>query len=355
MKNKMTRKPPKSQTPKAWTDFEKRKLGHLHHALDPKMQAVVADSPGFLAYQRTHDPMAGLNFEDVSLSGARFGEKNVRTPFYVSGMTAGVKKATLINARIAEACENQGWIFALGSLRRECESGRDTHGITALRKTFPGLVMLGNLGAAQLIDLSPKRVLDALSSYGLDGLCIHLNPLQEVLQPEGTPHFKGLADNLSELCRLAKMPVILKETGCGFAPPALQALRSVKGLYAIDLAGLGGTHWGRIEGARAQEGSHELLHQASETFRNWGVPLEESLAHAQQVFGKSRNGPEIWASGGVRDGLYAQYLRHLGAHRVGFAKPVLEAAQVSTAKIEKFMERVAFEARVALFCRGGKL
>jgi len=356
MKSKSNRKKRSQPRPKpeplGWQGYEARKRSHLVHSLSPDNQAFLSRSKEFADFQATHQPLGDLNFEDVTLGVNDFAGSRLRAPFYVSSMTAGVKDAVRINDRLAKACENKGWIFALGSLRRELESGDDAFKIAKLRRAHPGLVILGNLGAAQLVALGAKKILEGLRPFGLQGMCIHLNPLQEALQTEGTPHFKGFLNELQKFIEISEIPIILKETGCGFSIKSLQILSSIKGLYALDLAGLGGTHWGRIEGARAKDARDDVRARASVTFKDWGVPLEASLIAAMKHTTQVK---ELWASGGVRDGLYAQFLRHLGASRVGFAQPALLAAQTSTQTVEKFMEQIEFEARLAMFCRGEAL
>jgi isopentenyl-diphosphate delta-isomerase len=154
---------------------------------------------------------------------------------------------------------------------------------------------------------------------------------------------------LEMLVRHLGVPVILKETGCGFSPGPLQRLRRV-GIGAIDVSGMGGTHWGRIEGARAGAASRSA--QIAATFADWGESIVDSVIAAKTYMPET----EIWASGGVRTGLDAAKLIALGAHRVGFAKPALEAALLAGTRgetvIDNWMEQIESELRVALFCTG---
>ena len=150
-------------------------------------------------------------------------------------------------------------------------------------------------------------------------MIVHTNPLQECIQPEGTPHFKGGLQALENLCRDLAVPVILKETGCGFSRKTLEKLKGV-GLAAVDVSGKGGTHWGRVEARRLPAG--HVREAAGESFADWGHTTVDSLMAARGVEWPR----ELWASGGVRNGLDAAKLIALGADLVGLAKPVLEAA-----------------------------
>ena len=140
-------------------------------------------------------------------------------------------------------------------------------------------------------------------------------------------------------------PVVIKETGCGFSAPTLMRLSEV-GLTALDVSGLGGTHWGRVEGARAQPDG--LQATAARTFANWGESTADSVISARE----NLRGVEIWASGGVRSGLDAAKLIALGAHRVGYAQPALAAATAGAEVLDRWMEQQEFELKVALFCTG---
>lgn len=345
--------------------YETRKRNHLALALKPSNQATIPMSEAYRQFlQNSHQPILNCNFSEITLDSVKDSQFSVlrnklKTPFFVSGMTAGVKQAQRINENLARACARRGWILGLGSLRQEIESGVDRYQITKLKEQNPDLVFMGNLGASQLSILGADFVLKQLDRLGwlktLDAFCIHLNPLQEVIQVEGTPQFKNWLPQFSKLIHRSSLPMILKETGCGLSVESMKALvknaQLLEGLAALDVSGVGGTHWGRIEGDRAQQARKAKHARAAEVFKFWGVSTEDSLRNAVEALraDSTFKGTEIWASGGVRDGLYASFLRKLGAQRVGFAKPALEAAQVSTIKVEEFMEQIEFEARITTF------
>lgn len=280
-------------------------------------------------------------------------------------MTAGHADAPKINRTLALACERRGWAMGVGSQRRELEAlqtkpnGGDKnpspstqlgHSVDAwreLRAQVPNLVLIGNIGITQAIQAGSASVQALADALGAQALAIHLNALQEALQPEGTPQFRGSADAIVRLCKELRTPVVLKETGCGFSRATLARLPA-KGLAAIDLSGLGGTHWGRMEGARAGSKSQQAL--GAVTFANWGESIVDSLLAARDVL-KNRSS-EIWASGGLRSGLDAAKAIALGAHRVGFAKPALEAALAGDEALDSWMAQMEYELKVALFCTG---
>lgn len=332
------------------SQFERRKVDHLALALDSAHQASSASELDRVVL--THDPLPDLNFEEVRLDVASLGKSGGRGLF-VPGMTGGHPDAQAINERLAEMAESRGWAMGLGSQRRELIDAEAVLPSRALRRAFPRLELFGNLGIAQVIRLAPPqrealdRVLDALEPQGM---FVHLNALQEALQPEGTPQFAGWRDGLARLSEdLAKrrIPLLLKETGCGMTSAAFNKLEGLN-IAAVDVSGLGGTHWGRIEGGRAQPGS--LHHVAAQTFAQWGVPTWRSVREG--VASTFRG--EIWASGGVRSGLDVARLWSLGATRVGLAQPALKAALNGRDALHAWAEQIEFECRVALFCTGSR-
>ncbi len=215
-----------------------------------------------------------------------------------------------------------------------------------LRARFPKVVLYGNLGISQVITTPVAQVRRLVESLHAQALMVHVNALQEALQPEGTPQFRGALPALKNLCSELDVPVVLKETGCGFGLETLRRLADT-GLAGVDVSGLGGTHWGRIEGARAPEAG--LQREAARTFAEWGVPTVDAVMHARQALG---SGIDIWASGGVRTGLDAAKLIALGAHQIGFAKPALEAALGGETVLRDWMAAREYELKVALFCTG---
>ncbi len=331
--------------------FQSRKREHLRFALDPAHQAEGLS--GLDRIRLIHDALPDLDISDVRL-GAPCLTRTLPTPYFIAGMTAGHDQAIQLNRLLARACARRGWALGVGSQRRELEGGSPIDDWGRLRNDAPGLVCFANIGLSQLPSANFDSLHGLVEGLGAQGLVIHANSLQECLQPEGTPRFRGSLARLRELCATLGIPVILKETGCGFSARAVEKLRGFR-LAALDVSGLGGTHWGRIEGARSllaksQANGDDLgvLSGASETFADWGESTVDSVLAARTVL------PEVsvWASGGVRSGLDAAKLIALGAERVGFAKPALEAAMKGEAALDQWMERMEFELKVALFCTG---
>lgn len=325
------------------SQFERRKEDHIALALQDKHQALEKNP--FDSINLVHEALPDLNFEDLSLFGFRFGKKS--KPFLVSSMTAGHAKAPLINQHLMEACSLSGWAMGVGSQRRELFDKEAAFEWQPLRAAFPKVSLYSNLGIAQVLHLSIddiKRITDSLQA---EALIIHCNPLQEVIQPEGTPQFKGCWVALEKLAKSLELPLVVKETGCGFSLNTLRRLVDI-GVDAVDVAGLGGTHWGRIEGSRAEH--NPILSQTAEVFKDWGIDTLSSIEHAVSL-----NPPfEIWGSGGVRNGLDAAKLFALGATTVGFAKPMLVKALENAEAVFELMTAIEYALTVALFCTGSQ-
>lgn len=322
--------------------FEGRKADHLRLALSSAMEATGGS--GLDRILLVHEALPEMNFSEVSLE-TKFWRYKAASPFFLSSMTAGHKGGEALNHTLARVAAQRRWPMGLGSQRRELTDPNAQTEWKKLRKAAPDAFLLSNLGLSQLITTPLKQVMNLVESLGAGGIFIHANAMQEVLQPEGTPEFKGGLKALEKLCKASPVPVVLKETGCGFSLATLKRLKST-GLAAIDLSGFGGTHWGRIEGGRAAESS--LQRAAAYTFANWGISTVDSLLNAPKL------NLELWGSGGIRSGLDAAKAIALGSHKVGFAKPALERALEGDESLAKWMELMEFELKVALFCTGSK-
>ncbi len=329
--------------PSDYTQFEQRKQDHISLALLQENQATEAH--GFDAIELVHEALPDLNFDELSLKSKRLGQEVV-SPFMVASMTAGHQRGVAINDHLMSACAITGWAMGVGSQRRELSDETAAEEWRVLRKKYPDVCMYSNIGIAQIIATPIAHLQRLTETLDAAGLIVHCNPLQECIQPEGTPQFKGCWDALAHLVRVFKLPIIVKETGCGFSKETLARLNDL-GIAAVDVSGLGGTHWGRIEGQRAPG----FRQKVSTTFRNWGIDTVRAVCSASDLNPTF----EIWGSGGVRHGLDAAKLFALGAHTVAFAKPMLEAAIDSSDAVVEAMRLIEYELKVAMFCTGSRV
>lgn len=341
-----------SETP---SQFEKRKQDHIRIALDPRSQAEGLS--GLDRVQLIHEALPDFNFQEVDPSTSFFSKKASLTassrktkiplsaPFFISSMTGGHEKAAEINIRLAHLSSEKQILMGVGSQRRELTDPQARHEWREIRKEAPKALLLGNLGIAQVIQTPTDQIEALVDSLEAEALFIHLNPLQECLQPEGTPHFRGGYDAIEKVVKALSIPVIVKEVGCGFSIDTLRRLYGA-GVYAVDVSGLGGTHWGRVEGYRS--GEEEFLFQISKTFENWGLSTVQSLLNAKEI---SPFNP-VWASGGVRDGVQIVKLLAMGADLVGLAQPWLAAALKNDKFVADLYDKLLLEIKIAMFCTG---
>ena len=326
------------------SSFSLRKKNHIALSLDLENQAVGGS--GFQFIQLEHRSLPEIDFSEVDISTSFF-KKKLKTPFIVTGMTGGWTGSFNINKCIAQVCAQRGWMMGVGSQRRQIFDPDSAKEWNKIREAFPDLVLMGNIGLSQLIQMSVSDVEKLVSSLSADAMVVHTNPLQEALQPEGTPQFKGGLKALKNLCDKLSVPVILKETGCGFSKSQLETLISI-GLFAVDISGYGGTHWGRIEGKRTSPKSK--MYGVSECFQDWGISTVDSIIYAKEI----KVDYEVWASGGIRSGCDSAKGLALGAHRIGIAKLVIEEALKGKKALDTLMCRLEQELKIALFCCGCK-
>lgn len=325
--------------------FEKRKRDHIELSLDDRTQAKGL--AGFDRVHFVHEALPEIDFEAVSLKATSLG-RTLDSPIYLNSMTAGHARSINYNELFAEACSIKGWRMGVGSQRRELYDDSASQEWKQLRHRFPNIQLMGNIGITQLIKVGSDKTLRLLDALQSDIMIVHLNALQEVIQPEGTPQFVGGLNAIGDLCKRS-VKVVVKETGCGISKATLQRLMNL-GLSAVDVSGLGGTHWGRLEGYRSEQES--LNRKVSETFKFWGISTVQSLYEGALL----KPDYELWASGGVRSGLDVAKSICLGARAVGCAQPILAAAEREGLKgVLQQMNQMEMELKVAMFCTGSKV
>jgi isopentenyl-diphosphate delta-isomerase len=177
-----------------------------------------------------------------------------------------------------------------------------------------------------------------------DALVLHLNPLQEALQPEGDTCFGGLLAKIEAVCRSLTVPVIVKEVGAGLSAEVARQLADA-GVSALDIAGAGGTSWSEVERLRAPDSYHDRV---AAQFADWGIPTAVSLRAVRAC----DLGLPLIASGGIVSGVDVAKCIALGADVVSTAFPLLRPALVSTQAVVEGLAVILQGLRVAMFCVG---
>ncbi len=311
---------------------------------------------GFERYHFIHQALPELDLNAVKTDITVFG-KRLAAPILVSSMTGGTARAALINQRLAESAQERKLALGVGSQRAALE---DTAAAASfvVRRYAPDALIFANLGAVQLnYGYGVDECRRAVEMVEADALILHLNPLQEVLQPEGDTNWKGLLPKIGEVCRRLDVPVIAKEVGWGISGATARRLLEA-GISAIDVAGAGGTSWSEVEKHRAP---NERLRRLAAAFREWGIPTAVSLAQVVAVRdeyaasfpdGRGLYGLPVFASGGIRNGQEIAKAVALGADLVGLAAPFLKRVMESNQAVVDEMEILEAEMRIAMFAAG---
>ncbi len=257
-----------------------------------------------------------LDFADIRTDISFFG-KTLAAPLMITSMTGGADYAGKLNRALASAAWRHNIAFAVGSQRVMIRHPEVTQDF-AVRRFIPDGVLLGNIGAVQLAEYPPKVIRKLIDDIDADGVCVHLNVAQELLQKEGHRRFKGIADQIGRLVDQLEGRVVVKETGAGLSPQCLRKLCSL-GVKYIDVSGAGGTSWTKVEMHRAED---ELLKRSGQTFADWGLPTAFCVVAARKICGSQIT---VIGSGGIKNGLDVARAIALGADMVGFARPALLA------------------------------
>lgn len=319
-----------------------RKAEHIRICLEEDVQCRQ-QTTGFEHYRFSHTCLPELNYDDIDLK-TRFLGKTLGLPLLISSMTGGTAQAQEINRNLAIAAQTYGLAMGVGSQRVMVE--RPDLGETfGVRSHAPDILLLANLGAVQLnYSYGVEQCREVVDRLAADALILHLNPLQECIQPRGDKNFQGLLPKIAEVCHKLPVPVIVKEVGNGISAAMAQRLVNA-GVAAIDVAGAGGTSWAKVESERAE---NALQRQLGRTFADWGIPTADCLVTVRSLLPQL----PLIASGGIRDGLEVAKALSLGADLVGLAFPFLQAAAISATAVEELVQRLEAELATVLFCTG---
>ncbi len=323
------------------TPIGSRKSDHIRINLEDDVQSGL--TTGLERYRFNHQALPELNLEDVDLSLQLFGKK-LQIPILISSMTGGTEQAATINLILAQAAQLTGIAMGLGSQRAAIDHP-ELAPTFQVRHVAPDVLLFANLGAVQLnYTYGVTECQRAVDMIEADALILHLNALQEAVQPEGDTRFAGLAKKIEAVCRSLSVPVIVKEVGWGFSERDARILAD-SGVAAIDVAGAGGTSWSQVETQRAQNESQKRLAAA---FIDWGIPTAEAIQNVRL------GAPNLIliASGGLRSGVDIAKCLALGASLGGMANPFLKAAVRSLDDTVLIIEEVRREIQVSMFAAG---
>ena len=319
---------------------ESRKVDHIRINLEQDVQFPRLTT-GLERYRFLHQALPELNLSEIDTTTEVFG-KQLASPVLISSMTGGTNMARDINRKLARAAQNHHIAMGLGSQRAaiEDESLADSY---AIRDLAPDILLFANLGAVQLnYGYGLEQCLRAVEMVGADALILHFNVLQEAVQAEGDIDFAGLLNKVERICAKVNLPVIAKEVGWGFSKASVHQLADA-GVTAIDVAGAGGTSWSEVEFHRAPTAFHARI---ARSFADWGIPTADAIQYARAAAPNL----QVFASGGLRDGIDIAKCLALGADLAGLASPFLRAASESDEAVDTLILELNAQLRIAMLC-----
>jgi len=320
--------------------IESRKSDHIKITLE---RDVSYRKSTWLEYvELVHQAASDFDPEEVDTTVMLFG-REFNAPIVIESMTGGTELAYKINANLAEAAVEFGVPMGVGSQRAGIEKPETTRTFRVARERAPDGFLIGNIGAAQLVEKGVEYAVEAVEMIEANAIAIHLNALQEIVQPDGRARFKGFFTKIVELKDAVKVPVILKEIGCGLSKEVV-AKADGYGVDAFDVAGSGGTNWTLIEMIRAEEGGALGKHELAEVFLEWGIPTAATVLEAVSATKKP-----VIASGGVRTGLDIAKCLALGAYAAGLARPFLKPATESKEMVLERLGQLTAELKTAMY------
>jgi isopentenyl-diphosphate Delta-isomerase len=328
--------------------IERRKAEHLRIAAEEDIETRRA--PGWDDVHLVHEALPAADAARIDLSARLLGH-TLAIPLVIAGMTGGHSGAEQVNQTLAEAAARHGLGIGVGSQRAALRDPNLRRTYAVVRERAPKAFVIANVGISQLVEQDDSEPLDAkeirilIEMVGANAIALHLNYLEESVQPEGQTRAAHIDTAIRRLVRRSSVPVIAKETGAGISGQAARRLRAL-GVKAIDIGGVGGTSFAAIEALRAQDRGDVARARLGQVFRDWGIPSAVAVA------GSARAGLPVIATGGVRSGLDAAKALALGATVVGVGRPLLQAALDGPAAVDEWVRQFALELRTATFLSG---
>ncbi|MFC2162783.1 type 2 isopentenyl-diphosphate Delta-isomerase [Candidatus Altiarchaeota archaeon] len=315
--------------------IDSRKIDHLKTCIN---EDVEAGNTGLDTVSLKPKALPELDLEQVDTRIALFG-RSLEFPLIIESMTGGTAQARKINSDLGKIAQEYGIGMGVGSQRAAIEDPKLAK-TYEVRSVAPDILLIGNLGAVQLNKgYGIIQAEEALEMIDADVLALHVNPLQEVIQPEGDTDFHDLASSINDLANDMDKPAIFKGVGEGIDARTAKTLD----VAGFDVGGVGGTSWSLVEGYR----SSDQVRMISESFAGWGIPTTECIRQLREL------GKPLIASGGIRNGIDACKCIGLGADAVGMALPILRSySRGGKDGVREYLDRFIKEFRIALFLTG---
>jgi isopentenyl-diphosphate Delta-isomerase len=320
--------------------IRQRKLDHLELAMSDDMKAL--SDPGWSDVNLMPISLPTVNPAEVDLNTEFLGA-NLWAPIFIAGMTGGHPDVEKVNGALASAAEEHKVAIGVGSQRAALIDPELVQSFSIVRQRAPGAFICGNIGISQIVEKSANddmlhQLVDMIEA---NALAVHINVLQELVQPEGSIELERVYEALADMIAASPVPVIFKETGCGFDQKTAQRLAQI-GAAAIDVGGAGGTSFTQIEGIRASQANDIRGTRLAETFASWGIPTTLSVLEVRNA------GLPVIATGGIRNGLEAAKALSLGAQMAGIGRQMLSAALKGPDAASQELANIIEEIRISL-------
>lgn len=319
-------------------DIVSRKADHIKLCLDDSSQDT-ADL--FSDVQIPYRALPECNLEDVSTETTLLGKK-LSQPLIISSMTGGTTHGIKINTNLAKAAESQQVALGVGSQRIAIENPEAIKTFSVIRKHAPTALVFANMGAIQLnygYGLSEfQRVVDMIQA---DAIYLHINPLQEAIQPGGDTDYKDLSKKIAALVKKISVPVFIKEVGHGIDLDTAKMMIGA-GVAGIDVAGVGGTSYAWVEANRAEN------QDFAEWFKTVGIRTDQAIRQIAPV----KKNTTLVASGGIRNPVQGYKAHLLGADLYASTRPFLQASLEDSQAVVQEIQKWQIALQIAMFSAG---
>ncbi|MHC1576560.1 MAG: type 2 isopentenyl-diphosphate Delta-isomerase [Methanosarcinaceae archaeon] len=320
-----------------------RKIEHMKLCAERPVESRSV-STGFNDVTLVHRALPEIKMDDIDMSMELFG-KRLKVPFLIASITGGHPDTMPVNAALAQAAEAMCVGIGVGSQRAAIEDPSQEPSFRVVRDEAPNAFIYGNVGAAQIQEYGIEKIETLVEMLDADAMAIHLNFLQEAIQPEGDRDASGCLEAIREICSL-NLPIIVKETGAGISREDALLLKDA-GVSAIDVGGVGGTSWSGVEVYRATDSTDTSSKMLGELFWDFGIPTAASIIECKVSL-------PIIATGGIRTGLDIAKSISLGACAASaalpFVGPALEGGDAVAARLGQMID----ELKITMFLCGCK-
>lgn len=321
--------------------IHERKVDHLDITI--KGLAAYEHSSGFDRFRLKHNALPELDLNDISTKISLFG-REFSSPLFISSMTGGNNEMGHINAQLAEVASDRNIPIGLGSQRVMLEDDSALESFKVTRDVAPRAFICANIGGQQLIGTHISQIFKKIiEPVKANALIVHLNVLQEMMQPEGDIRFKGIAESISNLVKELDIPIIIKETGAGISGVVAKRLYDL-GVRTIDVAGSGGTSWAKVENLRPRNMNPRQI------YNNWGIPTAQCLIEINEL---RLNDLNVIGSGGIRTSIDILTALALGASMTAMAQPIIQVLhEKGQDGLNKYLVNMEEEIRIGMLLLG---